>query len=288
MPSYRQLVHQWDAQLQQHQIPLETARVFLLELTRQQDVDLYLNYEQPASESIIQAFEAGMARIVKQEPLAYVLGYSWFYGYPIQVNEDVLIPRPETEELVAQILARTDELFTDSLFIEAADIGTGSGAIALALAKEEPKMRMVATDISEKAIAVAQINARALAVPVRFLVGDMAQPLIEQRLKLDLVVCNPPYIPDQEVLEASVAEYEPHVALFGGEDGLKFYRQVFAAAPLILKDKALMAFEIGWNQKEALLQEVAAAFPEAQAEVVRDINGKDRMLFVTFSGGQQE
>ena len=288
MPSYRQLVHQWDAQLQQHQIPLETARVFLLELTRQQDVDLYLNYEQPASESIIQAFEAGMARIVKQEPLAYVLGYSWFYGYPIQVNEDVLIPRPETEELVAQILARTDELFADSSFIEAADIGTGSGAIALALAKEEPKMRMVATDISEKAIAVAQTNARALAVPVRFLVGDMAQPLIEQRLKLDLVVCNPPYIPDQEVLEASVAEYEPHVALFGGEDGLKFYRQVFAAAPLILKDKALMAFEIGWNQNEALLQEVAAAFPEAQAEVVRDINGKDRMLFVTFSGGQQE
>lgn len=288
MPSYRQLVHQWDAQLQQHQIPLETARVFLLELTRQQDVDLYLNYEQPASESIIQAFEAGMARIVKQEPLAYVLGYSWFYGYPIQVNEDVLIPRPETEELVAQILARTDELFADSSFIEAADIGTGSGAIALALAKEEPKMRMVATDISEKAIAVAQTNARTLAVPVRFLVGDMAQPLIEQRLKLDLVVCNPPYIPDQEALEASVAEYEPHVALFGGEDGLKFYRQVFAAAPLILKDKALMAFEIGWNQKAALLQEVAAAFPEAQAEVVRDINGKDRMLFVTFSGGQQE
>ncbi len=163
------------------------------------------------------------------------------------------------------------------------DIGTGSGAIALSLAKEEPKIRMSATDISAEAVEVAKANAASLGVDVKFLVGDMAQPVIDAGMKVDLLICNPPYIPQEETLEASVKDYEPHVALFGGEDGLKFYRQVFAAAPQVLKDKAMMAFEIGWNQKAALLAEVRKTFGDVRAEVVKDINGKDRMLFVYFN-----
>ena len=111
----------------------------------------------------------------------------------------------------------------------------------------------------------------------------MAQPVIDAGMKVDLLICNPPYIPQEETLEASVKDYEPHVALFGGVDGLKFYRQVFAAAPQVLKDKAMMAFEIGWNQKAALLAEVRKTFGDVRAEVVKDINGKDRMLFVYFN-----
>ncbi len=224
-----------------------------------------------------------MKRILKQEPMQYVLGYSWFYGYRFQVNENVLIPRPETEELVANILADLDEYFAEAKTIDAVDIGTGSGAIALSLAKEEPKIRMSATDISAEAVDVAKANAASLGVDVKFLVGDMAQPVIDAGMKVDLLICNPPYIPQEETLEASVKDYEPHVALFGGEDGLKFYRQVFAAAPQVLKDKAMMAFEIGWNQKAALLAEVRKTFGDVRAEVVKDINGKDRMLFVYFN-----
>ena len=254
-----------------------------MELSQKESYDLYLHYEEEVPAELAKQYQAGMARILKQEPMQYVLGYSWFYGYRFQVNENVLIPRPETEELVANILADIDAYFADAETVEAVDIGTGSGAIALALAKEEPKIRMSATDISAQAIEVAKANAANLGVNVKFMVGDMAQPVIEAGMKVDLLICNPPYIPQEEELEASVKDYEPHVALFGGEDGLKFYRQVFAAAPRVLKEKAMMAFEIGWNQKEALLAEVRKTFGEVRAEVVQDINGKDRMLFVYFN-----
>lgn len=283
MPSFRELIHASLPLLQQAQIPQETAQVFLLELSQKESYDLYLHYEEEVPAELAKQYQEGMARILKQEPMQYVLGYSWFYGYRFQVNENVLIPRPETEELVANILADVDAYFADAETVEAVDIGTGSGAIALALAKEEPKIRMSATDISAQAIEVAKANAANLGVNVKFMVGDMAQPVIEAGMKVDLLICNPPYIPQEEELEASVKDYEPHVALFGGEDGLKFYRQVFAAAPRVLKEKAMMAFEIGWNQKEALLAEVRKTFGDVRAEVVQDINGKDRMLFVYFN-----
>ena len=283
MPSFRELIHEFLPQLEEKQIPSETAQVFLLELSQKESYDLYLHYEEEAPEELENQYREGMARILKQEPMQYVLGYSWFYGYRFKVNENVLIPRPETEELVANILADLDEYFADQDRIDAVDIGTGSGAIALSLAKEEPKVHITATDISAGAVEVAKENARSLEVSADFLVGDMAQPVIDAGLKVDLLICNPPYIPQEEELEASVVDYEPHVALFGGEDGLKFYRQVFEAAPKVLKEKAMMAFEIGWNQKEALLEEVKKYFGDVRAEVVKDINGKDRMLFVYFN-----
>ena len=163
------------------------------------------------------------------------------------------------------------------------DIGTGSGAIALSLAKEEPKIRMSATDISAEAVEVAKANAASLGVDVKFLVGDMAQPVIDAGMKVDLLICNPPYIPQEETLEASVMDYEPHVALFGGEDGFEVYRQVFAAAPQVLKDKAMMAFEVAGIRRRRCWRRSEKPSAMLRAEVVKDINGKDRMLFVYFN-----
>ena len=287
MATYREVLQQARQRLYEAGQGEQAAQLLMLELANMEAHNLYMEYDEPVDPGLLTRFEEGICRMEKGEPLGHVLGFEWFYGYRFTVNEDVLIPRPETEELVANILAGYDEHFGGQP-AEAVDIGTGSGAIAIALAKEEPSIHVTASDISEAAIRVARQNALDLGANVDFLIGDMAEPFIEKGIRADILISNPPYIPAHEQMEHSVVDYEPHVALFGGEDGLKFYRQVFAAAPLILKDKALMAFEIGWNQKEALLQEVAAAFPEAQAEVVRDINGKDRMLFVTFSGGQQE
>ena len=111
-----------------------------------------------------------------------------------------------------------------------ADVGTGSGAIAIALQKEEPRFHVLATDISKEAVDVAYDNAMRLEANVQFVIGDMLEPLIERNMKFDILVSNPPYIPQDEVLEESVKDYEPHLALFGGEDGLKFYREIFAKA----------------------------------------------------------
>ena len=252
----------------------------MLELTNKEAHNLYMEFEEEMPLDIQNAYEAGIKRLVAGEPLGHVLGFEWFYGYRFKVNEDVLIPRPETEELVANVLAAYDEYFSDVENVMAVDIGTGSGAIAISLKKEEPNLHMMATDISEKAVLVAKENAQENEAVVSFLVGDMLQPLIERDVKVDILISNPPYIPKEEVMEESVVNYEPHVALFGGEDGLKFYRVIFENAPQILKEKAMMAFEMGYNQGEILSDLARSYFPEAKIEVIKDMNGKNRMLFV--------
>lgn len=148
--------------------------------------------------------------------------------------------------------------------------------------KEEPRFHVLATDISKEAVDVAYDNAMRLGANVQFVIGDMLEPLIERNMKFDILVSNPPYIPQDEVLEESVKDYEPHLALFGGEDGLKFYREIFAKAKEVMKERSFMAFEMGWNQKEAMLALVKEYLPDARAEVLKDMSGKDRMLFVYF------
>lgn len=279
MSSYRQILKHAQKRMEEADRGEQAALLYLLELTSMEAHDLYMEFEQEMPAAIETAYEAGIRRLLKGEPLGHVLGFEWFYGYRFHVNEDVLIPRPETEELVANVLAAYDECFGGEQVI-AADIGTGSGAIAISLKKEEANLHMLASDISEKAVMVAKKNAEENDAVVSFLVGDMLQPLIERNIKLDILISNPPYIPKEEIMEDSVVNYEPHVALFGGEDGLKFYRVIFEQAPQVLKKKAFMAFEMGYNQKEALSALAREYFPKARIEVLKDMSGKNRMLFV--------
>ena len=280
MLTNNQLMHKYYEEFDILNIPRETIRLFLLELCNEKNYNLYLNLDNEANSEILEKFEAGIERIKKYEPMNYVLGYTWFYGYKIMVTDDVLIPRYETEELVSKILVHMDEMYQDYKTISVVDIGTGSGAIAISLAKEEERIRMSASDISAEAVEVAKKNAELNKIDIKFYVGNMVDPIIEDNKKVDVLICNPPYIPSDEVLEQSVVGYEPHLALFGGEDGLKYYREVFSNAKKVLNKNGLMAFEIGWNQKETLLAEVKKYLPDAEAEVLKDINKKDRMLFV--------
>ncbi len=280
MPSYHDVL--WDTyhQLKDTDISDEAVQILMLELCSMSHNDLYLNYDQEMPENLYKEFKDGVSRLLQNEPLQYILGYQWFYGYKIKVNEDVLIPRYETEELVANVLADSDYFFPDKDVIDIADVGTGSGAIALALKKEESKFNMYATDISETALKVAGENARDNDVEITFLQGDMLQPLIDRNIRLDILVSNPPYIPRQQEIQKSVDQYEPHVALFGGDDGLYFYRKIFADAHKVIKEKSFLAFEIGYDEKEAIVKEVEKYFPNDRYEVLKDINKKDRMLFV--------
>ena len=279
MSTYNQLIHKYKKQLDDKGLSLETAKAFLFELCNENNVDLYMNIDNEVLEVIDNRFNEGMARILNDEPMNYVLGYSYFYGYKLKVSNGCLIPRYETEELVGKILAYYDEYFKDEK-VKVADIGTGSGAIAIALKKEEPKMDMVASDISLDALKIAKENAEINDADIEFLQGSMLEPLIEKGIKLDILVSNPPYIKADEVLENSVKDYEPHVALFGGDDGLKFYRMIFENANKVIKDKALLFFEIGYDQKENLTKLASSYFKDAQIEVFKDINNKDRMLMI--------
>ena len=281
MSTYNQLIHEYRRQFEEKGLPPETVKAFLFELCNEYDVNLYLNIDEEADERVMSAFSQGITRLLENEPMNYVLGYSYFYGYRFIVNEDVLIPRPETEELVALILSKYDEYFKGE-DITVCDVGTGSGAIAIALKKEEAHMDVYASDISQNALEVAKRNAENNDVQITFLQGSMLDPYIEKGIRADILVSNPPYIKTIETIESSVYDYEPHVALFGGSDGLKFYRLILEKAESILSERSLIFFEMGYDLKDALSELVLSYHPDAGIEVFRDINGKDRMMMISF------
>ena len=212
-------------------------------------------------------------------PVQHILGYSYFYGYRMIVNKEVLIPRPETEELVGYVLQKYDDVF-DGQKVDVVDVGTGSGAVAVALVKEEPNMSVYATDISETALEVAVQNAKNNDANVTFYLGDMLQPLIERNLKFDILVSNPPYIPEDEYVESIVKDNEPHVALFGGVDGMYFYDIILSNASKILKEKNIIAFEHSYNKGEQMIALAKKYFPEGKVELIKDLNGKDRFTII--------
>ncbi len=279
MSTYNQLLHAYHKEFDERGLYPETVKLFLYELCNEKDVNLYTELDHEALGEIENKFHEGIKRLLNEEPLNYVLGYSYFYGYKMTVNKDVLIPRYETEELVGLILSKYDEYYKGQK-ATLCDVGTGSGAIAIALKAEEDNLEVYASDISEEAVEVAKTNALNNDVKIEFLTGDMLKPLIEGNIRLDILVSNPPYIPSEEEMERSVVDYEPHLALFGGEDGLKFYRQIFNDADKVMKKHGLLFFEIGYDQKERLSKLAEEYFKDAYIEVFKDINKKDRMLMI--------
>ena len=213
----------------------------------------------------------------ENKPIQYLIGTSCFYGYDFIVNENVLIPRFETEELVENILYKYDEHFGGRK-VEVCDLATGSGCIAITLAKEEPNMHVMATDISKEALEVAKLNNQKFDANVKFLQGDMLTPL--KGKKFDIFVSNPPYIPENEDVDSLVKDNEPNLALFGGDDGMKFYRIILQGLRPLLNKKALVAFEHGYDKKEEMLALCKKYFPECKAECIKDLEGKDRMTFI--------
>ena len=275
----RDLLRDAEKRLLNKDIPEQYAKYVMNELLDKQGKNLYLVMNEELDEATLATFNGIIDQLCLDVPLAYAMGVQYFYGYPINVNEHVLIPRYETEELVLKVIMEIDEHFSDEA-IQVIDVGTGSGAIACVLKAECPQIKMAASDISSDALNEARLNARNLNVEVDFYEGDMLAPFIERDFKVDVIVCNPPYIPQAEILERSVKDFEPHVALFGGADGLMFYRSVLSKAHLILKPKFIMAFEMGWDQGLALTHLAKEHFPSAVVEVIKDMQGKDRMLFV--------
>lgn len=275
----RDYLREAEKRLLERDIPEQYAKYVMNELLNKQGRNLYLEMLDEIDETTLTAFASIIDQLCQDKPLAYAMGVQYFYGYPINVNEHVLIPRFETEELVLNVIMEIDEYFGDDA-IQVLDVGTGSGAIACVLKAECPHIKMAASDISSDALHEARLNADHLKVDVDFYEGDMLDPFIEKGFKVDVIVCNPPYIPQAEILERSVKDFEPHMALFGGEDGLKFYRSVLSKAHLILKPKFLIAFEMGWDQGAALAQLAKEHFPDALIDIVQDMQGKERMLFV--------
>lgn len=276
--TYQQFIRQKEKQAVA-QDKEESSVVLLLEhICGLETNALYLKMFEEIEEDIVRRFDSVFeVYLYQNKPIQYLIGTSCFYGYDFKVNEHVLIPRYETEELVEHILYRYDEYFKGQK-VDVCDLATGSGCIAISLALEEKNMSVIATDISHEALEVAKENNEKFQAGVTFLQGDMLEPL--KGRKFDIFVSNPPYIPTEEDVMPLVKDNEPNLALFGGTDGLKFYRIILSGVRPLLKERAIIAFEHGYDKKEEMLKLASTYFPDCRAEVLKDLEGKDRMTFI--------
>ncbi|BCS35560.1 release factor glutamine methyltransferase [Luteitalea sp. TBR-22] len=230
--------------------------------------------DEAVSDAFLEAYDRLITRRSLNEPVAYIVGSREFYGRPFRVSPAVLIPRPETELAVDAVLAA---LPADA-FVRVVDVGTGSGAIAVTLAAERPAWHVEAVDVSGDALRVAQRNAEALGVRERvtFLQGDLLAPTMGL---FDAIVSNPPYVPlrDAAGVHPTVRDHEPHVALFGGDDGMEIPRRLMAEAAPRLRPGGLFVMEFGYGQEDV----VCAAATDAGLQVVdikHDLQGIARTL----------
>lgn len=238
---------------------------------------LLSNYQQEMPTAVWEKFQTNVKKMCQGYPPQYLLGSTSFYGLKLQVTPATLIPRPDTEELVDFIL--TDLQAKKGLRV--ADIGTGTGAIGLALKSNKPSWDVSLTDISEAALAVARNNAHTLGLDVELKQGDLLAPLVG---RYDVIVSNPPYIPKREadLMDESVKRYEPALALFAAKDGLAIYERLAKEIRPYLKPKARLYLEIGFSQAKQVQALFLQEFPQAQVTVKQDLTGHDRMIKVEF------
>lgn len=282
MPSYKEALELANKLTRKKGKETSATKLLLLHFSQLEPTELYLQYENEMPEEVYNNFFKGLDRyLIDNVPTQQIIGYVYFYGHKFDVNNQVLIPRFETEELVVNVLMLYDEYFPNQK-INLVDVGTGSGCLAVTLKKEEPdRMNVTATDISFEALEVAKKNAMNLDVDVEFIQGDMLKPLFGR--KFDILVSNPPYIPEDEVVDDIIYDNEPHVALYGGNDGLKFYREILENAKTILNKKSIIAFEHGYDKGEEIRNIAKQHFPNAKVYTMKDMQKLDRMTFVINS-----
>ena len=236
--------------------------------------DFVFALQQEVTEEEKQFVEEIFKKLAAHIPAQYIIGHAEFFGMQLKVDERVLIPRPETEELVELILA---ENLKDNLKV--LDIGTGSGAIALVLAKNRPDWSVTAADISQDALELATENANVQNLNLSFIKSDCFSKISS---KYDIIVSNPPYISreDQEEVGLNVLHSEPHLALFADEDGLAIYRRIAEDSKDYLNDGGKIYLEIGYKQGQSVPALFTENFPEKRVRTLKDQFGQDRMVVI--------
>lgn len=219
--------------------------------------------------------DEALNRLANGEPVQYIVGDTDFYGNIIKVNKNVLIPRRETEELVEKTLAYISKYFTKDIKI--LDIGTGSGCIAITLKKHLPESSIDACDISPLALEVAKSNASDNKVDINFIESDIFTNI---NSKYDCIISNPPYIREDEEIMPIVKNNEPHIALYAKNNGLYFYEEILKNAHNFLKNKFLIAFEIGDMQGSSIIEIASKYFPNAKVILEKDLQHFDRFIFI--------
>jgi release factor glutamine methyltransferase len=272
----------------QHAIdsPRSTAEILLAHTLAVKRIDLYIRYDQPLNPEELQHFKALIKRRMSREPVAYIVGYKEFWGLDFEVEPGTLIPRPETECLVETVL-KVMETAPPKKPLKILELGTGSGAVVTALAKEQPGHHYFASDRSCGTLELAHRNATAngLAGIIRFFAGDWFAPLAPTGARLDMVVSNPPYIKTATIptLQPEVSRFEPLAALDGGEDGLACIFGIIERATDYMAPGGSLILETGHDQHLAIEKRVAHHPGYAQVDFSKDYSGYDRIACLTLA-----
>ena len=261
--------------------PRLDAEVLLGYLLNQSRLQLYLDFEMPVFQEHLTPFRELIKKRIERTPVSYLTNRKEFLSLDFYVDERVLIPRPETEQLVETVLAAKTDIPQRLL-----ELGTGSGVIATSLAVHQSEWDIIATDISKPALAVAEKNAEthACTAQITFMSGDLFDPIkkidtLEKR-RFDWIVCNPPYIKceERDSLSRDVREYEPEIALFAGDDGLAVIRRLIAEAPQYLAPNGKLLFEIGDTQADPVRALIEAEPAYCTYELLKDYSEKERLV----------
>lgn len=279
MKQYKAVLKEAEASLSLSGQEIRVASIVMDELFEMNFAQLMIRGEDMMPKEDYKKFTSVIERVCRNEPYQYVLGEAYFYDAYFKVTPDTLIPRNETEELVEFVLKNESDTG-----LTAVDIGTGSGAIGLTLARHWQLNKLIVTDLSAAALSVARENGKRLGVNAEYLEGSLFAPLVDKEIKADIIISNPPYISGDEkhLMTPSVLEYEPETALFADDNGLALYKTMIRTLPDVLKPGGRIYFEIGFNQADALVEYIGSVWPGTFVQVVKDINQQDRILHFTW------
>jgi len=275
--------------LKSHDIdsPRATGEILLAHALKFKRIDLYLNYDQPLVAEELTTFKMLIKRRIKREPVAYILGAKEFWSMDLKITQDVLIPRPETECLVEVALSFLSNI-PPSQSQRILDLGTGSGAIVLALVSQQPRHVYFASDYFKKAAALASRNAAQhhFLERIHFFVGDWLTPLNPEKSGFDMIVSNPPYIPSRVIgkLQPEIHRFEPFAALNGDQDGLSCFRKIIGSAHNYLKPQGVLLLEIGHDQKDDVHRIVSNCDFYEDFNHTKDYSGCDRVVLMRKRG----
>ncbi len=265
--------------------PRTDAEVLLAHVLGYERLDLYLNYDQPLVKSELEAYRNAIKRRLRREPVQYITGKQEFWSLPIKVTPAVLIPRPETECLVEKTLEVVKSIYGAEKSLRILELGTGSGAVAIALARELPHAIIFASDVSMEALSVAKTNVEEIntGTSIFLLASDLYGSLNPGLTNyFHVIVSNPPYVSRKEYdnLPPEIKEYEPKAALYGGEDGLSVIKDIITSGELYLAPGGYMLLEIGSSQGKQLGDFATSLSWTCEVTVSKDYSGLDRILIL--------
>ena len=253
------------------------AKILLADLLNKNPLELLTCLDEIVEEDKVELYKKEINALEEGKPLQYVLGNVNFYGNMFYINENVLIPRFETEELVEKTINYINKYFTNP--VDIIDLGTGSGVIGLTLEKKVSTNSVDLIDISEKALEITHKNCELLNSKANIILSDMLENIPIDN-KYDIIISNPPYIKEDEEIEDIVKNNEPHLALYGGVDGLDFYKKILNNITNYLKERSIIAFEIGYQQGNDIKKIVEEKLPNSKVIIEKDLSDKDRFVFI--------